>query len=86
MLLDHDVMAERKPETGSFPRRLGREERVEYLVSDLRRHPCAIIADSDFHLAAEVFRCYRKRGLVAIAICSRFPLARGVKAVRDQVE
>jgi hypothetical protein len=34
MLLDNDVVADGKPQPGSFSRRFGREERVEHLFVD----------------------------------------------------
>src|SRR5262249_46335082 len=86
MLLDDDVMTERKAEPGPFSCRFGREEGVEYLLSDLRWNPGTVIADCDFDLFADVFRCCRKRRLVVAAVRLRFALGSGVKSVRDQVE
>src|SRR5262249_15589650 len=86
MLLDDDVMAERQPKTGPLTSWLGREERVEHFVSDLSWNPYAIVADTDFHLVAEVFRCCRKRGLVAIAARLLLALVSGIEAIRDHIE
>jgi hypothetical protein len=42
MLLGHDVVADREPEAGAFPGRLGREERLEQFVFNLGRNPDAV--------------------------------------------
>src|SRR5258705_13736937 len=54
MLLDDDVVAERKAKAGTLSSRFGREERVEHLCFHVRRNADAVVADADFHMIAEV--------------------------------
>ena len=42
MLLGHDIVADREPQTGPLTTRLGREERLEKLVLDVGRDPNAV--------------------------------------------
>jgi len=42
MLLGHDIVGDREPQTGPLTTRLGREERLEKLVLDVGRDPNAV--------------------------------------------
>jgi len=63
MLLGHDVVADREAKAGSLASRLGREERLEQLVLDLRRDTNAVVADADLHCLAELSRGHFSVGL-----------------------
>src|SRR5580704_7960277 len=45
VLVDHDAEADVESQAGSLTHRLGREERLEYPVLDLRRHPRPGVAE-----------------------------------------
>ncbi len=66
VLLDNDVEAQRKPETGAFARRFGSEEWVEHLLPHLGRNARAVIANSDFDAVTEVSGRGGKRRLITI--------------------
>ena len=71
MLLDDDVMAERKAEPGALTGRLGREERIEHLLLHLGRNAGAVVADPDFDAVAEVLGRGGKRRLIIAAVVLR---------------
>ena len=54
MLFHDDVVAHRKPQSGAFAGRLGREERVEHLFLHVHRDAGAIVANSDFDMFAAI--------------------------------
>ena len=54
MLLDNDVMGHRQAQPCSFPGRFGGEKRIEHFLSDFRRDTSAVVANTDFHAAAEI--------------------------------
>ncbi len=54
MLLDNDVMADGKPQPGSFAGWLGREEWIEHLVLHVRRNAGAIVPDRYFDPVPEI--------------------------------
>ena len=56
MLLHDDVVADRQAQAGALARGLGREERVEDAVADLRRDAVAVVADPHLHRVAQVAR------------------------------
>ena len=56
MLLRDDVVADRQAEPGALAGRLGREERLEQLVADLRRDADAVVAHPDLDRVADVAR------------------------------
>src|SRR5690242_18283733 len=86
MLLGHDVVANREAEAGPFPGRLGREERLEQLVLDLRRNAGAVVTDADFHLVAEISR-RDFQGRPEIRVPSLLlPLGGGIEAVAEKVQ
>ena len=68
MLLDDDVVTERKAEPGAFAGRLGGEERIEHLFLHFGRNAGAVVADPDFDAVAEVFGRGGKRRLVVAAV------------------
>ena len=86
MLLHDDVMAHRKAKPGSLTRRLGREERIEYLFFDLGRNAAAVVANADFNGASQVFRGRAEYRLKTRVAKLRLALGRRIKSVRDQVE
>ena len=51
MLFNDDVVADREAETSALARRLGRKERIENLVFQIRRDAGAIVADADLTLS-----------------------------------
>src|SRR4030095_1117446 len=55
MLLDDDVVANRKAKAGAFSGWFGSEERVENLIFHVRRNAGAVIANPDLHTIAKVF-------------------------------
>src|ERR1700730_6951828 len=85
MLLGHDVVADREAKPGALTGRLGREERLEQLVLDLRDYAGAVVADADFDCIAEISCRYLqhrlKAGLIAPAA-----FGGGVETVAEQVE
>jgi len=86
MLLGHDVVADREAKAGSLASRLGREERLEQLVLDLRRDTNAVVADADLHCLAELSRGHLQRGLET-RVVSLFPAFDGrIKSVAEKVE
>src|SRR5258707_7163558 len=86
VLLDHDVEAQRKPETGAFARRFGSEEWVEHLLPHLGRNARAVVANSDFDAVTEVSGRGGKRRLITIEAIFRLAFHCGIETVRDQVE
>src|SRR5258708_17214624 len=56
VLFYDDVVAHRQAKPGTVARGLGREERVEYFVSDLFRDAGSIIPNTNFNLVSEVLR------------------------------
>jgi len=81
MLLYDDVMADGETEAGALSSRLGRKERVEHFVFNVRRDPRSIIANPDFHMIAKVLgRGSEGRRIVADA-CFRSAPGRGMEAV-----
>jgi hypothetical protein len=61
VLLGHNVIADRQSETGALAGRLGREERLEQLVLDLRRDASAVVTHPDLDRVAGFARCYCER-------------------------
>src|SRR5215510_8401586 len=85
VLLRYNVVADRQTEAGSFASRLGRKERLEQLVLDLRRDAGAVIAHPDLYRLAELARHHLHRGAKAVRGLVT-PLGRGIKAVAEQVQ
>src|SRR5260370_39630901 len=79
-------MADREAKPRTFPRRFGRKERVEHLFLYLTRDSSAVVADADFHVAAEIFGRNAQRRLEIWVTILRLALGRGIESVRDQVE
>src|SRR5262245_25873195 len=86
MLLDNDVVADGEAKTSAFSGRLGREERVEHLFLNVRRHAGAIVADSDFHTIAKVFGRGRESRLVVATIGFRSALGCSIEAICNQIK
>ena len=86
MLLDDDIVTQRKAEPGPFTGRLRRKKRIEHLFPDFGRDAGAVVTDSNFDAVAEIPSSGGQGGLVIAAV--RFGLALGcrVEAVGDQVE
>ena len=74
VLLDNNVVGDGKTKTRAFSCGFSREERVEHLFFDLRRHTGAVVADSDFHTIAKVFGRGRESRLVVASIISALRL------------
>ena len=72
MLLDDNVVTDRKAEAGSLASGLGRKEGIEHLVLHLGRNAGAVVADPDFDAVAKVSGRGSKRWLVVAPI--RFAL------------
>ena len=85
MLLNDDIVADRKTKTGTLSSWFGRKEGIEHLLLHFGRNAGAVVADPDFHLIAKAAGRGRKGWLIAIATGLGFPLGRGIKAVGDQV-
>src|SRR5262249_31169143 len=68
MLFDDDVVADGKAEASAFPRRLGREERLEHLFFHVRRDASPIIPNPDFHAITKTFSRSRKSRFVVATI------------------
>ena len=85
MLFYDDVVAHRQAKPGTFARRFGREERVEYFLFDLFRDSGPVVANADLNLVSEVLRRSGKHRLEAITDF-RFAFRRGVESVRYQIE
>ena len=56
MLLDDDVVTDRKAEASSLSGWLSREEGIEHLFFDLRWNANSIVTDLDLHAVAKVLR------------------------------
>ena len=71
VLFHDDIVTDREPKTRALSRRFGREKRVEHLFFHVGRHPGAVVANSDFHTIAKVFRRGRESRLVVgtISLC-----------------
>src|SRR5205085_458288 len=75
-----------QPQAGALAGRLGREERLEQLVFDLRRNAGAVVTNADFNRIAEFASRHLQRWP---ELCIAFlPLAFGgrVEAIAEQVE
>src|SRR6476620_11869999 len=85
MRLRDDVVGDRQAKPGAFTRWLGREERLEQLVSDISGDPGAVVAHMDFHPVSDLLRGDLQRGL---EVGGRVPRShvRGVEAVAEQVQ
>ena len=81
MLLDDDVVADRKAQASALSGRLGGEERVEHLVFHVRRDAGAVVANRDFNTITKVFGRGRDGWLVVAAVCFCSALGRGIEAV-----
>src|SRR3954447_11338713 len=86
VLLDDDVEAQRKPETGAFARRFSSEEWVEHLLSHLGRNARAVVANSDFDAVTEVSGRGGKRRLITIEFIFGLTFHCRIETVRDQVK
>ena len=83
MLLDYDIVTERKAEAGSLTCGLCREERIEHFVLHFRRDANAIVSNSNLDLAAEA-RCYcGKFRLVICLILVSLAFSSGIEAIRN---
>src|SRR6267154_3888312 len=85
MLFHHDVVAHRQTKPGALARGFGGEEGVEHFLLHFQWDTRAIVADPDFHLGAEAFGGGAQRRIEAV-LAGLLALARGVEAVRNQVE
>src|SRR5256885_15823159 len=85
VLLDNNVEAQRKPETGALARGFGSEEWVEHLLPHLGRNARAVIANSDFDAVTEVSGRGGKRRLKTSEAIFRLSVHFRIKTVRDQV-
>jgi hypothetical protein len=86
MLFDNDVVADGEAKTSAFSGRFGREERVEHLFFNVRRHTSAVVADSDFHMIAKVFGRGRESGLVVATVSLCSAPGRSIEAVCNQIK
>ena len=55
VLLDNDVMGHREAQPCPFAGRFSGEKGIEHLLSDFRRDTSAVVANANFHTAAEIF-------------------------------
>src|SRR6516165_946989 len=86
MLFYDDVVGDRQAKASTLASRFCCEEGVEHLFPYFGRNAEAIVANPDLNLVAKVL-CRRRKGrLIAIALVLLFALARGIKAVRYQVQ
>src|SRR5262249_11089949 len=86
MLLDDDVMADRKTKPRPFASRLCCEERIEHPFFHFRQNSVAIVSNPDFDAVAEIFCRCRQRRLIAISPIQRLALCCSIKAIRNEVE
>src|SRR5260221_407551 len=86
MLLDDDVMAQRKAEPGALARGLGREERIEHLCLYFRRNAGSIVANDDLDALPEIARRSFHGRLVRAVSLALLALRRRVESVGNQVE
>src|SRR6185437_13238795 len=86
VLLDDNVVAQRKTKTGSFAGRLGRKEWVEYFAHHLGGNAAAVVPNLDLNTFAQVLGRGSKGRLVAIKAGFRLAFRCRIEAVRNQVE
>src|SRR4029077_7755071 len=86
VLLGHDVIADREAKPRAFAGRLGGEERLEQLVSDLGCNAGAVVADADLDRIAEISRRDLQSGLEFRVVSLLLAFGGGVETVSDQVE
>jgi len=86
MLLDDDVVTDRKAEASTFSSWLGREERIEHFFFHIRGDASAVITNGNLDTVAAVLGHCRQGGLVvaAVGLCSA--LSGSVKPVGNQIE
>src|SRR5262249_43014152 len=86
MLLGHDVVADRKAETGALAGRLGGEERLKELVFDLLWNANAVVADVYFNRIAQI-ACRYLQGRLELRIAPLLlAFGSGVEAIAEKVE
>src|SRR5215469_2077911 len=85
VLLDHNIIAERKAETRAFAGWFGCEERLDDLAAHVIANPSAVVAHANFYLLAEVACCYAQRRFNTVRVWLRGAYARGVEPVADEV-
>src|SRR5258708_16083074 len=86
MLLDDNVVAQRKAKTRSFASGLRRKEGIEHLFLYFGRNAGAAVTDSDLHAGAKVFGRGSKGGLITVAVGLAGTLRRRVEAVGNQIQ
>src|SRR5258708_32136957 len=86
MLLDDNVVAQRKAKPRSFASGLRRKEGIEHLFLYFGRNAGAAVTDSDLHAGAKVFGRGSKGGLITVAAGLAGTLRRRVEAVGNQIQ
>src|SRR5579863_481784 len=85
MLLDDDVVAERKAQSGPFARRLCREEWIEHFFLHVGSDAGAVIADSDLDPVTPIAsRGGERRFTIIVGVT--LTLDRRIEPVRDHIE
>src|SRR5579871_1931185 len=85
MLFHDDIVAHRQAKPGTFARRLGGKERIEYLFFYLLRNAGAVVANANLDAVTEVSGRRGKGWLVAVPhLC--FPFHDCIDTIRNQVE
>ena len=81
MLLNDDVMADRKAEACALACGLCGEERIEHALPHVGRNPAAIVTNPDLDAVTEVLCRGRKPGFMTIGAILRLALRRSIEAV-----
>src|SRR3954470_6185947 len=85
VLLDNDIVAQRKPKASPLSGRLGSEEWIEHLLPHFGRNARAIVANSNFDAVPKISGCCSKARIMTVATIVCLTLPRRIKSVVDQV-
>jgi hypothetical protein len=83
MLIDDDVVTQRKAEAGSLACRLRRKEWIEHPFLHLGRDAGAVVTNLNFDAVAEVLGRGCECGFVVVSNSFRFALCGRIEAVGD---
>src|SRR5262245_61036224 len=83
VLLGYDVIADRQAQTGPLAGRLGREERLEQLVLDLRRDARTVVSNADLDRIVEISRRHLQSGFEIWVASLPLAFGRRVEAIGE---